>query len=176
MVTHHVFDALAVLPHLPQRPGLRVLDVGSGGGIPGIPLAIARPAWRVVLLDSSDKKCAFLRQAVIELPLGNAEVACARIEDYAPAAPFDVVIARAFADVARFAALGERLVAPGGVLAAMLGLRPQSGLAHLPRGVRVASLHALKVPGLDAQRHLVVLEHDAGVRHGTRGAARAVAR
>ncbi len=117
MVTHHVLDALAVLPHLPDgeaRPGLRVLDVGSGAGVPAIPLAIARPSWRVVALDSSHKKGAFLQQAVIELELTNAEAAIARVEDYAPAAPFDVVISRAFCDLATFAQSSARHLAPGG--------------------------------------------------------------
>jgi 16S rRNA (guanine527-N7)-methyltransferase len=161
MVTHHVLDALAVLGHLPRRAHLRVLDVGSGGGVPGIPLAIARPGWRVVLLDSSAKKCAFLRQAAIELPLANAEVACARIEDYASATPFDVVIARAFSDLATFAAAGARLVAPHGVLAAMKGARADEEVMRLPTGAR-ATAHTLHVPGLDAQRYVVLIERAPG--------------
>src|SRR5207342_2339089 len=78
MITHHVLDALAVLPHLPRRSPLRVLDVGSGGGVPGIPLAIARSDWHVVMLDSNHKKAAFLAQAIIELELVNAEAVTAR--------------------------------------------------------------------------------------------------
>jgi 16S rRNA (guanine527-N7)-methyltransferase len=104
MITHHLLDSLAVLPHLPARPGLRIADVGSGGGLPGIPLAIARPAVQVTLIDSNRKKTAFLSQAAIELPLANVEVIAARVESYAPAALFDVVIARAYADLATFAA------------------------------------------------------------------------
>jgi tRNA uridine 5-carboxymethylaminomethyl modification enzyme len=104
MVTHHVLDALAVLPHLPASGpsgGLRVLDVGSGGGVPAIPLAIAQPDWRVVALDSNHKKGAFLQQAISELPLPNAEAVIARVEDYVPTGPFDIVISRAFADLRR---------------------------------------------------------------------------
>ena len=158
MITHHVLDALAVMPHLPQRAGLRVLDVGSGGGVPGIPLAIARPDWRVVMLDSNHKKTAFLQQAVIELGLGNAEAVTARVEDYTPAAPFDVVISRAFADLATFADTSARHLAPGGQLVAMKGVYPDEEIAALPPGIRVVGTRALSVPGLHATRHLIMME------------------
>jgi len=158
MITHHVLDALAVLPHLPPRPGLRLLDVGSGGGVPGIPLAIARPDWRVVMLDSNHKKTAFLQQAVIELALGNAEAVTARVEDYAADAPFDVVISRAFSDLATFAQASARLLAPGGQLVAMKGIYPDEEVAALPPWIRVVGSHALTVPGLHAKRHLIVME------------------
>jgi len=160
MVTHHVFDALAVLPHLPARAGVRVLDVGSGGGVPGLPLAIARPAWQVVVLDSNHKKGAFLQQAIIELALANAQAVTARVEDYLPAAPFDVVISRAFADLATFAETSARHLAPGGELVAMKGVYPDEELAHVPAGLRVKASPALTVPGLDARRHLVIIERD----------------
>jgi 16S rRNA (guanine527-N7)-methyltransferase len=162
MVTHHVLDALAVLPHLPPgdaaRAGLRLLDVGSGGGVPAIPLAIARPAWHVVALDSSHKKGAFLQQAAIELPLPNLEVVIARVEDYAPPAPFDVVISRAFSDLATFVETSARHVAAGGRLVAMKGVYPDEEIAQLPPGFRVLAAPALEVPGLGAQRHLIVME------------------
>jgi 16S rRNA (guanine527-N7)-methyltransferase len=158
MITHHVLDALAVLAHLPQRDGLRLLDVGSGGGVPGIPLAIARPGWRVVMLDSNHKKGAFVQQAVIELALGNAEAVTSRVEDYSPAAPFDVVISRAFADLATFAETSARHLAPGGQLIAMKGVHPDEEIAALPSGIRVVGTHALTVPGLHAHRHLIIME------------------
>jgi len=158
MVTHHVLDALAVLPHLPRRAALRLLDVGTGGGVPGIPLALARPGWHVVLLDSNHKKGTFLAQAAIELALANVEVATTRVEDYAPAAPFDVVISRAFSDLASFAVAGLPLLAPGGTLVAMKGVLPHEELAQLPPGVRVVATPALQVPGLAAERHLVIME------------------
>jgi 16S rRNA (guanine527-N7)-methyltransferase len=158
MVTHHVLDALSVLPHLPDRANLALLDVGSGGGVPGIPLAIARPSWRVVVLDSNHKKGAFLRQAAIELALANVEAVTERVENYAPAAAFDVAISRAFADLPAFVEAALRHVAPGGRLVAMKGVIPHEEIAQLPDGVRVVATHALAVPGLDAERHLVVIE------------------
>jgi 16S rRNA (guanine527-N7)-methyltransferase len=158
MVTHHVLDTIAVLPELPARSGLRVLDVGSGGGVPGLLLAIARPDWRVVVLDSNHKKGAFLQQAINELGLDNAEAVVARVEDYAPAAPFDVVISRAFADLATFATTSARHLAAGGRLVAMKGVYPDEELAQLPPSIGVAATPVLAVPGLDAQRHLIVME------------------
>lgn len=160
MLTHHVLDALAVLPHLSDsasRPQLRVLDVGSGAGVPAIPLALARPLWRVVALDSSHKKGAFLQQAINELPLPNAEAVVARVEDYAPAAPFDIVISRAFSDLATFVESSARHLAPGGRLIAMKGVFPDEEIALLPASVRVVAAPALAVPGLDAERHLIVM-------------------
>src|SRR3989454_5920057 len=102
VVTHHLLDALATLPHLPDAKSLRLIDVGSGGGLPGVPLAIARPQWRVSLLDSNRKKAAFLRQAASALALANVAVAAMRGEEDAPGAPFDVVVSRAFADLTPF--------------------------------------------------------------------------
>lgn len=160
MVTHHIFDALAVLPHLAESDstaGLRILDVGSGGGVPAIPLAIARPHWHVVALDSNHKKGAFLQQAINELPLPNAEAVVARVEDYVPAAPFDIVISRAFSDLATFVGASERHLAAKGLLVAMKGVFPDEEIAELPPTVRVVARPALHVPGLDAERHLIVM-------------------
>jgi len=161
MVTHHVLDALAVLPFLSVATAgreLRVLDVGSGGGVPAIPLAIARPSWHVVALDRSHKKGAFLQQAVIELALPNAEAAIARVEEYAPSAPFDVVISRAFSDLATFAQSSARHLAPGGRLVALKGVFPDEEVALLPPSFRVVASPGLEVPGLEAERHLIVME------------------
>lgn len=156
MVTHHVLDALAVLPQLPATPSLRVLDVGSGGGIPGIPFAIARPDWRVVMVDPNHKKAAFLTQATIELRLPNAIAHATRVEDLRNEAPFDLVISRAFADLATFASTSARHVAPHGMLAAMKGVHPQDEIAEVKNAFAVESI-ALDVPGLDAARHLVIM-------------------
>ena len=160
MVTHHILDALAVLPHLPGSggpSGLRVLDVGSGGGVPAIPLAIARPKWQIVALDSNHKKGAFLQQAISELPLANAEAVVARVEEYVPKAPFDIVISRAFSDLATFVDSSARHLAPQGALVAMKGVFPDEEIAELPPTVRVVATPALHVPGLDAERHLIVM-------------------
>jgi len=159
MVTHHVLDALAVLPHLSDisGPAARVLDVGSGGGVPAIPLAIARPQWHVVALDSNHKKGAFLQQAVNEIPLPNAEAVVARVEDYVPSAPFDIVISRAFSDLETFVESSARHLAPQGVLVAMKGVFPDEEIALLPSTVRVVATPALAVPGLEAERHLIVM-------------------
>lgn len=170
MVTHHVLDALAVLPHLPARSGLRLLDVGSGGGVPGIPLAIARPDWSLVLLDSNHKKGTFMRQALIELGLANVEVVTARVEDYIPPARFDIVISRAFADLATFVNGSARHLAPGGCLYAMKGVYPDAEVAELPTGYAVEASHALVVPGLDAARHLVVVVPVGGDSDATKEA------
>jgi 16S rRNA (guanine527-N7)-methyltransferase len=161
MVTHHLLDALAVLPHFPSETaplGFRVLDVGSGAGVPAIPLAIARPSWRVAALDSSHKKGAFLQQAVIELGLDNVDVAVARVEDYVPSALYAVVISRAFSDLATFVAASARHLAPGGRLLAMKGVFPDEEIAQLPTGFRVAASPELTVPGLEGRRHLIVIE------------------
>jgi len=158
MMTHHVLDALAILPHLKRFAGARVLDVGSGGGVPGIPLAIAQPEWRVTLLDSNSKKTTFLTQALIELALPNVDVTTARVEAFASAVAYDLVVSRAFSDLADFATSSARHVARGGVLAAMKGVHPDEELAQLPAGFRVLAAPAIDVPGLDAARHLILIE------------------
>jgi 16S rRNA (guanine527-N7)-methyltransferase len=166
MITHHVLDALAVLPRLPAGERLRVLDVGSGGGVPGLPLAIARPQWTIVLIDSNHKKGAFLQQAAIELGLANVEVITARVEDYESPAPFDVVISRAFSDLATFAQSSARHLTSDGRLYAMKGVYPDEEIAHLPPDIQMIAAPALRVPGLDAQRHLVVLAPARTVENG----------
>ena len=154
MVSSHLLDCLAVVPHLEAAS---VLDVGSGAGLPGIPLALMWPQTQVTLLDSNHKKAAFLRQAVIELGLGNAEVICERVETWQPAQPYDLVISRALSDLSEFLQLAGRHCAPHGTVAAMKGVYPHAELAELPQDCEVMRLVALKVPGLEAQRHLVLL-------------------
>lgn len=158
MVTHHLLDALAVLPHLPGETSFRLLDIGSGAGLPGIPLAIARPEWHVTVLDSNHKKGAFMQQAVAELGTANVEVRICRVEDFAPAQRYDAVISRAFSDLTTFAQAGLRLLAPGGRLVAMKGIFPHEEIRELPADVRVLDTPTVSVPGLAAERHLVVLE------------------
>jgi 16S rRNA (guanine527-N7)-methyltransferase len=155
MVGNHLLDCLAVAPHL--TPGA-VVDVGSGAGLPGIPLALAWPQQRVTLIDSNHKKAAFLRQAVIELGLGNVEVVCERVETWQPPHVFDIVISRAFSDLPEFVQLAGRLCAPQGTLAAMKGVHPYEELAQLPAGYKLRSVVPLKIPGVSAERHLVLLD------------------
>jgi 16S rRNA (guanine527-N7)-methyltransferase len=155
MLTHHLLDSLAVLPHL---RGPRVLDVGTGAGLPGIPLALARPDWQFTLLDSSHKKTTFLRQAVIELQLDNVEVVCARVEAWNAPQCFDTVVSRAFSDVAEFIALAGRLCAKDGVVIAMKGVYPHEELAQLPQAFRLCGVVPLQVPGLGAERHAALLQ------------------
>ncbi len=154
-VSHHLLDSLSILPFVQSGS---LLDVGSGGGTPGIPLAIARPDLEVALLDSNSKKTAFLQQAVIELGLSNVSVHCGRVEQYHPAVGFTAITSRAFAELADFVTLTRHLLAPGGVWLAMKGVWPHEEIAHLPGSVRVEAVHSLPVPGIDGERHLVVMQ------------------
>jgi 16S rRNA (guanine527-N7)-methyltransferase len=164
MVTHHLLDALAVLPSVPDRAPLRLLDVGTGGGVPGIPLAIARPQWHMTLLDSNHKKAAFVTQAKLELSLPNVEIIVSRIEDYRPAERFDVVISRAFSDLHTFVEGALPCVADEGLLIAMKGAMPKDEIGALPATVDVEATPALEVPGLGASRHLIIMRRSRGSR------------
>jgi 16S rRNA (guanine527-N7)-methyltransferase len=155
MVVLHLLDSLSLLPHLADRTTL--LDVGSGAGLPGIPLAIAKADLQVTLLDSSHKKTAFLHQVQAELALTNCSVVCARVEAWQPQRTFDVVVSRAFADLADFASQARHLVAPGGELLAMKGVYPHEEIAGLPPDCSVARVVELQVPTLGAKRHLVAI-------------------
>ncbi len=159
MVSHHLLDSLAVLPHLPPLPArARLADAGSGAGLPGIPVALARPEWHVTLIESNQKKAAFLRQAVIELGLANVEVHEGRAEAWQPAERFALVTSRAFAELGAFIAACRHLLAPGGVFAAMKGKRPEAEIQALPVAVQCRKVIALRIPFLDAERHLVLCE------------------
>jgi 16S rRNA (guanine527-N7)-methyltransferase len=155
LVSHHLLDSLAVLPHL---HGSMTVDVGSGAGLPGLPLAVARPDWEVVLVESNQKKGAFLRQAVLELNLANTQVATDRVERWRPTRRVDVVISRAFSDLPGFVEAARHLCRPGVLFAAMKGVYPHEELAQLGPDMRVRQVIALHVPGLQATRHLVLLE------------------
>ena len=156
MVVLHVLDSLSLLPHLGDAK--RVVDVGTGAGFPGIPLAIARPEVSFTLLDSSHKKCSFLEQVRAELKLPNVSVACERVEQYQPAERFDAVASRAFAELSDFVTQSQHLAAPGARFLAMKGVYPFEEIARMPASHRVARVVELAVPSLDAKRHLVLLE------------------
>ena len=154
-VSLHVLDSLAVVRELRDRRGA-LADVGSGGGLPGIPLAIAEPGRRVTLNDANQKKGAFLRQAVIELGLHNADVYIGRAEHWRPAQRFAVVITRGFASLVEFLEACRHLVTPDGVLAAMKGAYPESELAQVPAHCDCGDVRRLTVPLLVGERHLVL--------------------
>ncbi|HEY5293250.1 MAG TPA: 16S rRNA (guanine(527)-N(7))-methyltransferase RsmG [Burkholderiales bacterium] len=157
MVSHHLLDSLAVAPHLRVK---RLLDVGSGAGLPGIPIALANPDTHVTLLDSNHKKAAFLNQAVMELKLKNAEVCSERVESWQAQNRFDVIISRAFSDMGEFVRITRHLLAPGGMFAAMKGLYPYEEIEKLPSDCKVRQVLPLAIPGLDAARHLVLIGQD----------------
>lgn len=157
MVSHHLLDSLAVSPHLHAK---RLLDVGSGAGLPGIPLALANPGTHVVLLDSNHKKVAFLNQAAMELKLKNTEVCSERVESWQTPTRFDVIISRAFADMGEFVRVTRHLLAPGGMFAAMKGLHPYEEIGGLPPECKVRQVLPLAIPGLEAARHLVLIGQD----------------
>jgi 16S rRNA (guanine527-N7)-methyltransferase len=159
MVSHHLLDSLAVLPHVAlDARAARVADAGSGAGLPGIPIALARPQWQLALIEASQKKAAFLRQAKIELGLQNVEVHEGRVEAWRPAQRFALVISRAFSELADFVSACRHLLEHGGVLAAMKGKYPQAELARLPAGIRCDKVVRLQVPFLEAERHLVLCD------------------
>ena len=158
VISHHLLDSLAVLPHLVGVK--RLADIGSGGGLPGIPLAIARPDLQVALVETSQKKSAFQQQAKIELGLGNVSVHCARVEAWQPEEKCDAVISRAFSDLAEFVRLSGHLLAESGALLAMKGVHPYEEIAQLPAGWRVADVTPLQVPGVEGARHLVRVERE----------------
>lgn len=163
VITHHLLDSLAVLPHLAAVK--RLADIGSGGGLPGVVLAIVRPGLIVSSIETVGKKASFQQQAKIELGLGNFGVFNQRVEqvqaDSLPGGAAEGVISRAFSSLADFVRLAGHLVAEGGALYAMKGAHPADELAALPAGWVLRETHALAVPGLGAERHLLVIRRAA---------------
>lgn len=160
LLSHHLLDSLAIVPlidALDLPPAARVLDVGSGGGLPGIPLAIARPSLRVTVLDKVQKKTAFMEQARMDLALPNLTVVNARVEAWRPEAPFDLIVSRAFAALDTFAAMTLHLLASQGRWLAMKGPGVTAELERLPQGVVVERIDSLTVPRLAEERRAVVL-------------------
>ncbi|HKS93784.1 MAG TPA: 16S rRNA (guanine(527)-N(7))-methyltransferase RsmG [Gammaproteobacteria bacterium] len=155
IVSRHILDSLAAAPWV---HGTRVLDVGTGAGLPGIPLAVAFPERHFTLLDSHGKKTRFVTHAATVLGLRNVEVVQARVETYRAPEPFATVITRAFAALGEFLGVSAHLGAAGTRWLAMKGAPPADELQALPAGFRLVAVHALKVPGLDAARCVVEVE------------------
>ena len=153
MVRLHLLDSLGVLPFL---KGARVLDVGTGAGLPGIPLALLSPGREFTLLDSNAKKTRFVRQAVIELGLANVRVEQARIEQFHPSCGFDVILARAFASLPAIVGETSRLLNPGGTILAQKGKSPVEEFKSL-ENMTIEDI-PLHIPGIDAQRHLIAIK------------------
>lgn len=154
MVTRHLLDSLSIAPHL---SGQRFLDVGTGAGLPGIPLAIVFPERQFELLDSNGKKTRFLIEARQRLGLDNVTVHSTRVESLTDQAGFDGILSRAFASLADMVAGCQHLLAQGGKMYAMKGQYPEQELSHLPKRFIVEGCHSLHVPGIDEARHLLVL-------------------
>lgn len=154
MIPRHLLDSLVIIPYL---QGPRVLDMGTGAGLPGIPLAVARPDLDFVLLDSNAKKTRFVTQVCAELELKNIEVAQTRVEKYLPAQLFDTIVSRAFSTIADMLVASRHLCSPGGQVLAMKGVYPREELAAIPPGYQVRATHTLIIPGVQAARHVVVI-------------------
>jgi 16S rRNA (guanine527-N7)-methyltransferase len=154
IVTRHILDSLTILPYL---HGERILDIGTGAGLPGIPLAIACPDREFVLLDSSSKKLRFVQQTLGILNLDNVTLEDCRVEEYQPEVLFDTVICRAFSDLPDFYRYAARLCSTGGRMLAMKGVYPMTEVECLKDKSVIDDVVSLKVPGLDAERHLVIM-------------------
>ncbi|NVH73894.1 16S rRNA (guanine(527)-N(7))-methyltransferase RsmG [Paraburkholderia sp. JPY432] len=165
MLIQHILDSLSIVPHLAPRGPSSVLDVGSGGGMPGIVLAIVLPDWTVTTNDIVHKKTAFQAQAKAELGLANLSVVTGRVETLQPGAEvpakFDVIVSRAFAELTDFVTLARHLVAEQGAIWAMKGVRPDAEIARLPAAAHVEQIIRLNVPSLDAERHLIEVRVDS---------------
>ena len=154
MVTLHLLDSLSVLPYINCK---NLLDVGSGGGLPGVVLAICLPNLQVTTNDTVQKKAIFMRQAKGELGLSNLEVVHARVEHYQPSQKYEAIISRAFSEIALFVKLTQHLLADNGKWLAMKGIAPHQELKNL--ALKSSNIIPLKVAGLNAERHLVILEN-----------------
>ena len=153
MLTHHLLDSLSILPYL---QGQRCLDVGTGAGLPGLILALARPDTHWTLLDSKSKKIRFLQHVLYELKPSNVELALSRVEDYRPAQSFSTIVSRAFSSLSNFYQLTAHLKAEDGQLLAMKGAVPLQEIAELP--AMESTTVRLQVPGMDSERHLIIIK------------------
>lgn len=158
MISQHILDSLSVLPHLGGCSS--ILDVGTGAGLPGLPLAVASPSVQFTLLDTVAKKTAFVRQAIGELGLKNITVVTGSVENYKTTKNFSRVISRAFAELKDFVDGAGQHCAAGGALLAMKGVYPHDEISRLPAGYIAEEVISLDVPGVEGQRHLVVIKKD----------------
>jgi 16S rRNA (guanine527-N7)-methyltransferase len=158
MVSRHLLDSLSILHHLRELKPATAIDVGTGGGLPGIPLAITFPECRFTLLDSAGKKTRFLFHVVTKLGLDNVRVENCRVEAYEPKTVYPVVLSRAFASLADMTSNCGHLLARNGVFMAMKGQYPARELAEIEPDYKIVSTHKLMVPDTDGERHLVVLQ------------------
>ena len=159
MVRQHLLDSLATAPAFAQAPS--ILDVGSGGGLPGLVLAIVYPHTRIALIDTVHKKTAFLKQVKAELGLDNVTVYTSRVEELQVSEPFAVITSRAFSELANFVNWAGHLLAAGGQMIALKGQHPEQEIAALPSGWTLTRIEPVIVPGLDAQRHLLWIEQQS---------------
>lgn len=155
MLTHHLLDSLAIAPYLEPA---RILDVGTGAGLPGLPLALVFPDYDFVLLDGSGKKARFVTQAVIELGLDNVNVVHSRVEDYGTDQPFDTIVARAFSKLTDIMAVTHHLFTARNILLAMKGKLLKAEVDGLGEDFKIDKIHVLQVPGLDAKRHVLLIK------------------
>lgn len=157
MLSHHILDSLSIIPYV---KGESILDIGSGAGLPGIPLSLVFPERHIVMLDGNAKKTRFIQQAITELALENAESIHSRVEDYTASEGFDTVVSRAFSSLSDFVLLALSLMKDSGQLLAMKGRYPAQELEDLPAYIRVEAVHKLEVPLLDSERHLVQMARE----------------
>ncbi|HEX4844476.1 MAG TPA: 16S rRNA (guanine(527)-N(7))-methyltransferase RsmG [Limnobacter sp.] len=160
LISHHLLDSLAVVPAVSSavqgQAGPNVLDVGAGAGLPGLVFAVARPDWQITLIDTVQKKAAFMQQAIATLGLKNARAVHGRVEQYKVESPFDLICSRAFSTMGQFIGLTEHLLRPGGVYAALKGRVEVDNT--VPPGWRIDSIVPIEVPFLDEERHLFVIQ------------------
>jgi 16S rRNA (guanine527-N7)-methyltransferase len=154
MITRHILDCMAVVPYI---RGTNILDVGTGAGLPGIILALARPEWQCVLLDSHARKSRFVTQALIELDINNAEAVCCRIEHYHTHNTFDTIISRAYSSISEFYQQTHQIRTSNSLLLAMKGTLPVAELEEIQKFNLNVHVHRLQIPGLDAERHVLAI-------------------
>ena len=157
MVERHIADSYTVLPYL---VGNRIIDVGTGAGVPGLPLAIVHPEFEFVLLDSNHKRQTFLKQVLIELELKNVELVCARVEEYEPQACFNSILTRAFAEIPKMLKKTKHLICKEGIFVAMKGNYPKSELEKLAKPFKLLGVHLVSSAEEVPERHIVCIGYD----------------